>query len=156
MKVCYLNFNSAIYSLQFSFDSNPFFDNSEIVKEFNWNAAEPHSSTTEIKWKQGKNKVRNIFFVSYFSTLVSCHFFEIIFIYKVQSKCVVLSYAIKLNIDNSKKNWLSVLLDSYLYVHCIYGIFSYPMAIAVKNKVSSNGFVKILIQCRMRSRRLDR
>lgn len=43
--------------LQFSFDPNPFFENSEIVKEFNWSSAEPHSTTAEIKWKPGKNKV---------------------------------------------------------------------------------------------------
>ncbi|KAL3110194.1 hypothetical protein niasHT_015797 [Heterodera trifolii] len=47
------------YKLKFSFDPNPFFENSEIVKEFNWTAAEPNSVTTEIKWKQGKNKLAN-------------------------------------------------------------------------------------------------
>uniref|UniRef100_A0A914I8E7 SET protein n=1 Tax=Globodera rostochiensis TaxID=31243 RepID=A0A914I8E7_GLORO len=47
------------YKLKFSFDQNPFFENSEIVKEFNWTAAEPNSVTTEIKWKQGKNKLAN-------------------------------------------------------------------------------------------------
>jgi len=47
------------YRIKFSFDSNPFFDNGEIVKEFQLGNIEPTSNTTEIKWKQGKKKLTN-------------------------------------------------------------------------------------------------
>lgn len=38
------------------FDPNPFFENNEIIKEFQLGGIEPTSSTTEIKWKPGKKK----------------------------------------------------------------------------------------------------
>lgn len=44
------------YKLKFAFDPNPYFENEEIVKEYNWSGAEPHCTTTEIKWKSGKQK----------------------------------------------------------------------------------------------------
>jgi len=45
------------YKLKFFFDANPFFENSEIVKEFNWSGPEPSTTTTEVKWKPGKKKL---------------------------------------------------------------------------------------------------
>jgi template-activating factor I len=49
------------YRIKFFFDANanPFFENPEIVKEFHLSDVEPTSSTTEIKWKQGKKKLTN-------------------------------------------------------------------------------------------------
>lgn len=47
------------YKLKFTFDPNPFFENTEIVKEYNWSGAEPQSATTSIQWKPGKQKLLN-------------------------------------------------------------------------------------------------
>ena len=45
------------YKLKFFFDLNPFFENSEIIKEFNYTGPEPDIITTEVKWKPGKKQV---------------------------------------------------------------------------------------------------
>jgi len=47
------------YRIKFSFDSNPFFENAEIVKEFQLASIEPTSNTTDIKWKPGRKKLTN-------------------------------------------------------------------------------------------------
>ncbi|KAI1726374.1 nucleosome assembly protein (NAP) domain-containing protein [Ditylenchus destructor] len=47
------------YRIKFIFDQNPFFENTEIVKEFQLGNVEPSSTTTEIKWKTGKKKLTN-------------------------------------------------------------------------------------------------
>ncbi|VDD86455.1 unnamed protein product [Enterobius vermicularis] len=39
------------YRIKLSFDENPFFENTQLVKEFFLGNAEPTSTTTEIKWK---------------------------------------------------------------------------------------------------------
>uniref|UniRef100_A0A914RA60 Uncharacterized protein n=1 Tax=Parascaris equorum TaxID=6256 RepID=A0A914RA60_PAREQ len=39
------------YRIKLTFDENPFFENTQIVKEFFLGNAEPTSTTTEIKWK---------------------------------------------------------------------------------------------------------
>lgn len=45
------------YRIKLFFDENPFFQNSELVKEFHLGNIEPTSSTTEIQWKPEKKKV---------------------------------------------------------------------------------------------------
>jgi template-activating factor I len=47
------------YRIKFSFDTNPFFENADIVKEFQLGNVEPCSTTTDIKWKSGKKKLTN-------------------------------------------------------------------------------------------------
>ncbi|KAI1732848.1 nucleosome assembly protein (NAP) domain-containing protein [Ditylenchus destructor] len=47
------------YRIKFIFDQNPFFENTEIVKEFQLGNVDPSSTTTEIKWKTGKKKLTN-------------------------------------------------------------------------------------------------
>uniref|UniRef100_A0A914C4T0 Protein SET n=1 Tax=Acrobeloides nanus TaxID=290746 RepID=A0A914C4T0_9BILA len=42
------------FRIRFTFDSNPYFENTEIVKEFQLGQFEPTSTTTEIKWKPEK------------------------------------------------------------------------------------------------------
>ena len=44
---------------RFIFDTNPYFENQEITKEFNWTGSDPRTTTSEVKWKQGKKKVCN-------------------------------------------------------------------------------------------------
>lgn len=39
------------YRMKFTFDENPFFENTQIVKEFFLGNSEPTSTTSEIKWK---------------------------------------------------------------------------------------------------------
>jgi len=43
------------YRIKFHFDENPFFDNDVLTKEFHLGTAEPASSSTQIKWKEGMN-----------------------------------------------------------------------------------------------------
>jgi len=43
------------YRIKLMFKENPFLENEEIVKEFNLGRAEPTSTATEIKWKEGMN-----------------------------------------------------------------------------------------------------
>ncbi|KAK7094968.1 protein SET-like [Littorina saxatilis] len=44
------------YTINFCFDSNPYFDNEVISKEFHLNdTGEPSSKSTTIKWKEGKD-----------------------------------------------------------------------------------------------------
>ena len=45
------------YRIKLFFDENPFFQNSELVKEFQLGNIEPSSSTTEIQWKPDKKKL---------------------------------------------------------------------------------------------------
>ncbi|KAL7076313.1 hypothetical protein ACQ4LE_004173 [Meloidogyne hapla] len=44
------------YKIKFTFDANPYFENAEILKEYNWSGAEPRCSATPIQWKPGKQK----------------------------------------------------------------------------------------------------
>lgn len=44
--------------LKFTFDVNPYFENTEIFKEYNWSGADPRCSSTPIQWKPGKQKVK--------------------------------------------------------------------------------------------------
>lgn len=54
------------YRIKLFFDENPFFQNSELVKEFQLGNIEPSSSTTEIQWKPDKKKVNfNVFILLY-------------------------------------------------------------------------------------------
>jgi len=46
------------YRIKFNFDTNPFFSNDVLVKEFFLGTAEPSSTSTEIKWKDNMNLVR--------------------------------------------------------------------------------------------------
>ena len=48
------------YRIKLSFDENPFFENSQLVKEFFLGNAEPTSTTTEIKWKADNELVKKI------------------------------------------------------------------------------------------------
>ncbi|KAH7729297.1 SET protein [Aphelenchoides avenae] len=45
------------FKVKFSFDENPFFENTEIVKEFHLANIEPISTTTDIKWKTGRKQL---------------------------------------------------------------------------------------------------
>jgi template-activating factor I len=47
------------YKIKFIFDENPFFENTELVKEFHLANLEPNSTTTEIKWKPGRKKTNS-------------------------------------------------------------------------------------------------
>ena len=45
------------YKINFHFNSNPYFENDMLSKEFHLNeAGEPSSNSTELKWKPGKVK----------------------------------------------------------------------------------------------------
>nr|CAD2139168.1 unnamed protein product [Meloidogyne enterolobii] len=44
------------YKIKFTFDVNPYFENTEIFKEYNWSGADPRCSSTPIQWKPGKQK----------------------------------------------------------------------------------------------------
>lgn len=48
------------YRIKLIFDENPFFENSQIVKEFALGNLEPSSTTTEIKWKPDNDLVNKI------------------------------------------------------------------------------------------------
>lgn len=48
------------YRIKLTFDENPFFENTQIVKEFFLGNAEPTSTTTEIKWKPDNELVNKI------------------------------------------------------------------------------------------------
>jgi len=48
------------YKINFHFNSNPYFENDMLSKEFHLNeAGEPSSNSTELKWKPGKNLVKS-------------------------------------------------------------------------------------------------
>lgn len=51
------------YRIKLIFDENPFFENSQIVKEFALGNLEPSSTTTEIKWKPDNDLVNKVRFV---------------------------------------------------------------------------------------------
>jgi len=46
------------YRIKFHFDENPFFSNTELVKEFFLGSAEPSSTSSDIKWKDNMNLVK--------------------------------------------------------------------------------------------------
>jgi len=48
------------YRLKFHFDENPFFSNNILTKEFHLGAAEPASTSTEIKWKPDMNLIEKM------------------------------------------------------------------------------------------------
>lgn len=48
------------YKIKFIFDTNPYFENQEITKEFNWTGSDPRTTTSEVKWKQGKKKLGHL------------------------------------------------------------------------------------------------
>jgi template-activating factor I len=48
------------YRIKFHFDENPFFSNTELVKEFFLGSAEPSSTSSDIKWKDNMNLVKRV------------------------------------------------------------------------------------------------
>ncbi|KAH9491684.1 hypothetical protein Btru_031223 [Bulinus truncatus] len=51
------------YRINFYFDSNPYFSNEMLTKEFHLNdTGDPSSQSTPIKWKEGKSRGPGIFF----------------------------------------------------------------------------------------------
>lgn len=48
------------YRIKLTFDENPFFENTQIVKEFFLGNSDPTSTTTEIKWKPDNDLINKV------------------------------------------------------------------------------------------------
>lgn len=48
------------YRIKFCFDTNPFFENDVLVKEFHLGTGDPKSVSTEIKWKPGMDLTKKV------------------------------------------------------------------------------------------------